>query len=231
MLETVRQRIRDTPIGEARPVVVFDLDSTLIHTGGRHLAIARAFAQDHGAISDAVDALTPSDFGWDVRDPLRARGVPEPILDALLAFWGERFFDGAWCAHDQPAPGAVPFVRTIEAEGAHVAYLTGRPEPTMGAGTRASLQQLGFPQGPRTSLHMKPTTTVSDARFKRVAVHEILAFGPIVATFENEPAHANAFLKAFPDAVHVLVGTVRDPRAPAPDPKLICAPDFLLVQP
>lgn len=226
MLRLVTEKIAEHRPGGRAPVVILDLDSTLIDTGARHLAIAKAFAADHAELDPVVRDLTPQDFGWDVRDPLREAGVPKPVLDALLAFWSERFFDTDWLHHDLPAPGAVPFVQALADAGAHLAYLTGRPEPTMGPGTRASLKALDFPTGPGTSLRMKPTVALSDARFKRVAIEEIGALGPVAASFENEPAHANAFSDAFPDAVHVLVGDVHDPRAPAPYGSIHRIPDF-----
>ncbi len=206
-------------------MVVLDLDSTLVHTGARHRAIACAFPDP--AVADVAQGLDPIAFGWDVRDPLRALGVPDPILDQLLAFWSDRFFDGAWLCHDQPTPGAVGFTEDLLAAGAQLVYLTGRPEPTMGEGTRTSLASMGFPLGPHTALWMKPSVSLSDAVHKRHATRILPTLGPVAATFENEPGHANGFLSAFPTAAHVLVGDVHDPRAPEAAAALHRIPDFV----
>ena len=226
LFRTLLQTVRTAPQSGPRPVVVLDLDSTLIHTGARHLAIARAFAAEQGAL-DHVAGLSAADFGWGVDEPLRARGVDEAFLEALLAYWQPRFFDGAWLVHDQPAPGAVAFVQRLVDADATVVYLTARAAPTMGAATVASLAALGFPLfSVRTLLHMKPSVHLDDGRFKRASIHALRALGPVVATFENEPAHANAFAEAFPDATHVLVGDVHHPKAPAPSPGVLRVPDF-----
>jgi len=225
MWETVTAMVgaRQEPGGPA-PVVVFDLDSTLIHTGARHLAIARAFR--HPEVDRALDGLEASDFGWDVRDPLRARGVHASILDRLLAFWRERFFDGAWLQHDQATAGAVPFTHHLRDAGAQLVYLTARPAPTMGAQTREVLPALGFPMGPGTTLYLKPDPTRSDAEHKRRVTRVLPRLGPVVATFENEPGHANRFAAAFPDALHYLVGDVHHPSAPEPAPRVTRVADF-----
>jgi hypothetical protein len=206
------------------PLVVLDLDSTLIHTGARHLAIAHAYG--HPEVQRALAGMSPRDFGWDVRDPLRERGVHESVLDDLLAFWQDRFFDGSWLRHDQPTEGAVAFTHHLLDAGAQLLYLTARPEPTMGAETREILPALGFPMGEGTSLRLKPSTALSDAVYKRHMTRELPRLGPVAATFENEPGHANGFLAAFPEARHYLVGDVHDPRAPAPDPRVHRIQDF-----
>jgi len=206
-------------------VVVLDLDSTLVHTGARHRAIACAFPDP--AVADVAERLDPTAFGWDVRHPFRTLGVPEPMLDQLLAFWSDRFFDGAWLDHDQPTPGAVGFTQALLTAGAQLVYLTGRPEPTMGEGTRRSLASMGFPLGVHTALWMKPSVALGDAVHKRHATRLLPDLGPVAATFENEPAHANGFLSAFPAGAHVLVGDVHDPKAPRAAAALHRIPDFV----
>lgn len=230
MWHIVTEALERASRGEERPpVAVLDLDSTLIHTGARHRAIACAFPD--AQIASIAAELPAEAFGWDVRDPLRERGVPEGDLDLLLTFWTERFFHSDWLPHDQPAAGAVAFTHRLRTAGVHLVYLTGRPEPTMGAGTRRSLPQLGFPTGDGTELHMKPSPRLADDVFKRHALRTIAETGPVALTFENEPAHANAFLAAFPDAAHFLVGDVHDPRAPAPASAVHAIDDFLLLLP
>jgi hypothetical protein len=211
--------------GHQAPLVVLDLDSTLVHTGARHRAIACAYPDPR--VAEVARTLSPLAFGWDVRDPLRAQGVPEPLLRDLLAFWGDRFFHSDWLHHDRPAAGAVPFTEALLEAGAQLVYLTARPEPTMGAGTRTSLSRMGFPLGERTRLWMKPSPTLGDAVYKRNATRELPSLGPVAATFENEPGHANHFLAAFPEAEHVLVGSIHDPKAPDAKPQIHRVPDFL----
>ncbi len=211
-----------------RPVVVFDLDSTLIHTGGRHLAILRAFAErrDDPTLKKLARALDPSAFGWTVDEPLRGRVAPASI-EALLQFWREAFFSGRFLHADRALPGAVEFVRALHRGGAWIYYLTARAADTMGAETLRSLHDLGFPLAEgRAVLHMKPASTDDDHAHKRAALHAIAQLGQVVATFENEPAHANRFVEAFPEAIHVLLRTGCSPDAPAPHPALLQVEDF-----
>ena len=210
------------------PVVVLDLDSTLIDTGPRHLAILEAFGSAHDIdVSDVLAYYACRPVGWAVDPGLQACGWPEQRVSAFHAFWAERFFDGAWCRFDQATPGAVALARAVIQSGGIACYLTARPSPTMGIGTVTSLTALGFPLfRARAPLHMKPSPHLSDARFKRAARQEVAALGTVVATFDNEPAHVNAMQEAFPDAAHFLVGDVCSPDAPAPSPGIVALPDL-----
>ena len=68
MHRAVFDRVR----GTQNPVVVFDIDSTLVSTAYRHLAILRAFASttDNPVLRTRAAELTASDFGWTVDGPL-----------------------------------------------------------------------------------------------------------------------------------------------------------------
>jgi len=214
--------------GQPTPVVIFDLDSTLIDTSPRHHAILQAFvAEREPSLRQVVDGMAAERIGWSAEPLLSARGAAPDVVSRFHAFWAERFFTGPWCLHDEAAPGAVTFVRRVVELGALAYYLTARPSPTMGAQTVQRLQQLGFPvlRG-RCPLHMKPAVAMSDARFKRSALREAASLGEVVATFENEPGHANALREAYPEAHHYLVGDVHSPDAPVPHPGIHQVADF-----
>lgn len=215
--DLVAQSRRD---GE-RPLVVFDLDSTLIQTAHRHAHILREFAADFGhtwpALTEAVADLSASEFRWSVSGPLRRRGLngPPELHDTLREYWGQRFFSGAYLAVDQAYPGAATYVHRLLSAGALIAYVTGRPAPTMAEQTLASLIRLGFPACiPQVSLSLKPRADMKDLDYKTNVCTHLAQVGTVVATFENEPGNANAFLDAFPDATHVLMDTVHSPGAP-----------------
>lgn len=223
ILHQVLGRVDQTRSAGRLPVVVFDLDSTLIETAPRHLAILRGFVDDvwshDPAVAAVVDGLTPADFHWAVGGPLREQGIDDPALHrALHQYWGERFFHGDFLEHDTAAPGAVSFVRAVVDRGGLAYYLTARQLPDMGLGTVTSLSRLGFPYfDGQTVLHLKPSRHLDDARFKRGAHDTIAALGgEVVATFENEPGHLNGLLERFPGALHVRYGHVHSPGAPEP---------------
>jgi hypothetical protein len=118
-------------------------------------------------------------------------------------------------------------VGEVHAAGAAVYYLTGRDEPGMGRGTRASLQAHGFPiEDGRCHLRLKPRFEDDDLEFKRQAVDEIRSAGAVLALFENEPANANLFLQAFPDARVFFLETVCSPNPPPLLPGILRLRDF-----
>lgn len=224
VLEAVTARAAGLP----RAVVVLDLDSTLIDTGPRHLAILRAYGAATGHdVASVLDWYAQRPVGWGLTPGFEACGWSDADQATFHRFWGERFFDGESCRHDEAVPGAVAFVRRIVEQGGIAYYLTARPAPTMGEATVGTLRALGFPilRG-RAVLHLKPSPHLSDHRFKRGALQEPATLGEVVATFENEPAHAHAFQATWPAAMHFLVGSVRSPDAPPPDGGLIAIPDL-----
>lgn len=214
----------------ASAVTVFDLDSTLFSTGVRHVGILREFASTwpDPRIAEIALAATPDDFDWDVDEPLRAAGITEPsVYAALHRHWQRAFFSDAWADADHPVAGAVDYVRVVAARPGRLVYLTGRAASPMGPGTRRLLARWGLPlDDERIQLWMKPSETLADASWKQMAHAQLAGLGHLVATFENEPGHSNAFHRAFPEAVHVLVGNAHSPGAPDPDPALRWAPDF-----
>jgi hypothetical protein len=214
-----------------RPVVVFDLDSTLFSTQERNHAILQEFAEHIGAPGDlraAARALQPCDMGWNVVDDLKRRGFRHaPTLARLGTFWRHRFFTDDYLRHDQPLPGAVEYVNAVRDAGATVYYLTGRDEPGMGRGTRASLEAHGFPlEGADVFLRLKPSFDEADIVFKRRVLAELHAIGAVVAAFENEPANANLFAESFPDAWIVFVETICAPDPPPLLPRIVRVRDF-----
>ncbi len=230
LLDGVLTRVRQTAAAGRLPVVVLDLDSTLIHTGPRHHRIVADFVAQHGSdrLRELAAALQPEDFGFLVEGPLRARGFDdEAEIGALRRFWRERFFTPEYLAFDGANPGAVPFVERLVDAGGLAYYLTARPADLAGATVDVLLRhRFPFLRG-RTVLHLKPSRDLDDNRFKRAALAEVRSLaGEVCATFENEPAHAAAYLEAFPGATHFLVGDIHSPSAPEPHPSLVSLPSF-----
>lgn len=222
MRAEVLAAVRDTE----RAVVLFDIDSTLLSTGGRHLSILRAYAAESAdpELLSLAERLTPADFGWTVDGPLPAE--LDRHREPLRAFWWEGFFSDAHL-FDQPTPGALSFVEKVHRAGGWVYYLTARDLPSMGAGTARQLLDLGFPLlSGRATLHLKPSRSLSDDAFKEQAVKAVRRAGTVVATYENEPKNANLFATSFPGARHFLLDTVHTPGAPELRPEVRIIPDF-----
>jgi haloacid dehalogenase-like hydrolase len=222
----------------ALPICVFDLDSTLFSTGPRNLQILREFLAEHGRahpeLLEAAREIGLADMGWNIHESLAARGIGEPELwEALRRFWEERFFTDDYLLHDTQVPGAVEYVLACHQRGALIYYLTGRHVGGMEIGTVRALTRQGFPfwRG-RCVLHLKPSFEMGDRAFKDDALQDIRSYrGQVVATFENEPANANLFARAFPEALHFLLLTVHSPKPEKPIPELILSEDFRFAEP
>jgi len=226
----------DTALARDRlPICIFDLDSTLFSTAPRNLAILQEFVREnerlHPHLAAVVERIGLDDMGWNVHEDLRRFGFSEPeVLARLKGFWFERFFRDEYLAHDTPVEGAAAFVHACHARGALIYYLTGRHVGGMEVGTVRSLREHGFPfwRG-RCVLHLKPSFEMNDGTFKQEAVLDVRSYhGEVVASFENEPGNANMFLRAFPDAIHVLLETIHSPGAEEGSAHLLRTPDFTL---
>jgi hypothetical protein len=221
-LKAVLRRCRHEPTSSQRPpVVVFDLDGTLLDNRPRTLAILREFAarcaDRDPQLAERLAGARAADLAHLLCDTLARLGVDRTKLAAeMQEFWRERFFGDTHLVHDVPLPGAVSFARACYDAGALLVYLTGRDLPLMGIGTFRSLRDLGFPIGvPGTELVLKPDADLPDEDFKRLTAPSLARVGRVVAAFDNEPANCNVMLAHYPDAHVVFVDTQHTPGAPA----------------
>lgn len=227
VLETAR---RHGPSG----VAVFDLDSTLFDNRPRQARIIREYGEVRGIPELAASRAEHWSSSWMVKEAIVEAGLsPEradEIFDDVLEFWRPRFFGGAYCLEDTPIAGAVDFVRRVHESGATVAYCTGRPD-TMRASTVESLTHHGFPVpgNERVHLIMKPGQEVMDDDFKSKLGPPLLrALGSVVAAFDNEPTHINAYYENFPEAWVVHLATDHSGRPVQVHPAIPQIVDFVL---
>jgi hypothetical protein len=191
-------------------IVAFDLDSTLLDNRPRQAQLLREYGVACGL---ALEQHTADHWqGWDARIAMTNAGLVEELVEAHIgpfrAFWRERFFTSEYCVLDRAIAGAAAFVGDVVARGARVYYVTGRHEE-MRAGTVSCLEQTGFPvpDGSRVDLLMKPTLDEHDDAYKQRTYATLASRGTVIAAFDNEPAHINGYLAAFPDAVIVHLAT------------------------
>jgi hypothetical protein len=207
---------------KATPVVVFDLDGTLMDNRPRTCAILHECADRlNGRAPDVASKLRtvePPSLCYLLSDSLEDLGVHDTAVVAeISAYWRARFFADDHLRHDVPLTGAVEFTRALYDAGAVLVYLTGRDLPLMGIGSFRSLRDLGFPIGvPGTELVLKPDASMPDEAFKRLMAPALGRVGKIVASFDNEPANCNIFLAQYPQSISVLVDTQHMPGAPKP---------------
>jgi hypothetical protein len=212
-------------------VVVFDLDSTVLDNRPRQAQILRDFGSLRGQPGFASVSATHFE-DWDLRKALLRAGVAPETVESLYpdlrAFWLRWFFTDAYCHCDIPIRGAPEFLAEVSRTGAKLVYLSGRPQ-TMLAGTLRSLSTHGFPsQGESVTLMLKPDPLLMDDVWKARACAAISELGPVIAAFDNEPTHINAYRSAWPDAICVHLDTDHSNRPVALLPDIHVIPDFVI---
>lgn len=220
--------------GEPTPVVVFDLDGTLMDNRPRTAVILQEFAADlrreaHSA-AEALAAARVETMAYLVSDSLQRLGVEHPeVIERAEAYWRSRFFTDDYLHHDTAIEGSVELARACYAAGATLVYFTGRDLPLMSLGSFQSLRDLGFPIGVvGTELVCKPDAKIPDEVFKREEGPKLSRIGNVVAAFDNEPGNCNAFLEMCPEADVVFVDTQHLPGAPPLAPKVHIVGDLAM---
>lgn len=216
------------------PVVVFDLDGTLMDNRPRVVAILHELAEEwraqHPTAAECCARATIEHIGYGFAENLRKLGVEERELHDLgYAFWRQRFFADPHIRHDIEVRGAREFAHACYKAGATVVYFTGRDLPNMALGSFASLRDLGFPIGlVGTELVTKPAFEIPDTEFKRAAAPEFKRIGEVIAVFDNESANCNLFLDAHPECTAVFLDTQCAPDPPPLDPRVSVIATFEL---
>lgn len=212
------------------PVVVFDLDGTLFDNGPRTWQILIDFAEATGntTLRTALDSLPRTGLPYLLKDTLARCGITDGALtEQALAFWRLRFFTDEFQRFDEPVHGAVRFVQALFDAGATVAYLSGRDAPNMLVGCAAALRRHRFPVGiPRTAIVLKHAFEDADIDFKRQAVDFVDTLGPVLATFDNEPAMCNLFAGRWPQGAHYFIRTAHAPNPPPLHAAVTTVPDL-----
>jgi haloacid dehalogenase-like hydrolase len=193
-------------------VVVLDLDSTLLDNHPRQARILQDYGRAAG-LPALLDARPEHWQGWDLEVALGNAGLSPAEVAAHAAparrFWAEWFFTSAYCRLDAAMPGAAAFTRALARAGARIAYVTGRPT-RMREGTLHVLRREGFPlpDGAGVRLFMKDDAlALGDDAWKELAAARVERIGPVVAAFDNEPAHVNLYARRWPGALVVHVDT------------------------
>ncbi|WP_437674969.1 HAD family hydrolase [Sorangium sp. So ce131] len=224
LLDSIVERAGDR--AEGPPVIVFDLDGTLMDNRPRVVAILHELAEEwrrkHPEIAPLLERAAPEGIVYGFQENLRRLGVLDESLHLhAFEFWKARFFSDPHIRHDVEVPGASQYARDCHAAGATLVYLTGRDLPNMALGSFASLRDLGFPIGViGTELVVKPRFEMPDTAFKRSVAPELARIGRVIAAFDNEAANCNLLLACHPRAAAVFLDTQCAPDPPPLDPRV-----------
>ena len=225
-LHALGARVARESLRGANPVVVFDLDDTLINSRTRTVRILNEFSEQQAV--PELEHLEVAQIRYDLEDTFKELGLADDKLLALAnVFWKTRFFTNEYAAKDRPVPGAAAYVRWLAGQGARIVYLTGRGENEMREGTLANLERNHFPLDDDTVvLLMKPDMKMDDTVFKVAAFARINKMGEVVGAFENEPRNINAMQTAWPDALAIYLDTIHSKKPDVPAPGVFWVRDF-----
>lgn len=226
---------RSKPVrGQPVPVVVFDLDGTLMDNRPRTTIILQELAAElkreaHSA-AEILAATRSENLAYLLTESLQKLGIEHPeLIGRAEAYWRERFFSDGYLKHDIAIEGSVELARACYEAGATIVYFTGRDLPLMSLGSFQSLRDLGFPIGVvGTELVCKPDAKIPDEAFKREEGPKLARIGQVIAAFDNEPGNCNAFLEMCPDSDVVFVDTQHLPGAPALAPRVHVVGDLTM---
>lgn len=219
LFSRIVQRSRQVA-GQPVPVVVFDLDGTLMDNRPRTTVILQELAAElrreaHSA-AEILAAARAENLAYLLTETLQRLGIEHPeLIDRAEGYWRERFFSDGYLKHDVAIEGSVELARACYEAGATIVYFTGRDLPLMSLGSFQSLRDLGFPIGVvGTELVCKPDAKIPDEAFKREEGPKLTRIGKVIAAFDNEPGNCNAFLEMCPESEVVFVDTQHLPGAP-----------------
>jgi hypothetical protein len=234
VLQDILFKVTDVKGGGGElPVIIFDLDDTLVSTPPRTFAILRDFVkqlsikQKYPVSARLLENARLSQIRYELDDTMRNLKITETqFIEDAKKFWQAGFFSNAYCADDKPVLGGSSYVRSAFRRGAHIVYLTGRKRTQMLECTTENLKQLGLPLGKRATLVMHPGDETSVLQFKEEAFRKISALGEVIAGFENEPENVNAMAKSFPHAQMVFLDTIHSNKPTEPNPEIPWVIDY-----
>lgn len=232
-LTTLEDRVVKMAHQGRQPVVIFDLDDTLINTRERTVRILKeiartpAFSHAYPREADRLNRIKPSEVRYEIKQILTALSIYSAAVEKVLAtLWNARFFTNEYCRRDESILGGVDYVWSLFQKGAKIFYLTGRDVPRMEDGTGESLHNLGFPMGVHTKLLMKPNQEMTDLEYKQRVFQSIQKEGDVVGVFENEPANLNAMADAFPKALPIFLDTIHSNHPAVPTASAVWIKNF-----
>ncbi|MCB0370896.1 MAG: HAD family hydrolase [Bdellovibrionales bacterium] len=210
-----------------KPLVVFDLDSTLFDVSPRlekvlmDISLTKDFINRFPEVNSYFRNIKTLRNDWGFIKVLRRAGVDHDhfeLFDYVRQEWIKLFFSNEYIHYDIPYEGASFFVRQLHEAGVNIAYLTGRDVARMEIGSREVLKKWDFPlDEPKVELVLKPHKEMDDAKFKSdwFKMLNQSNFSKIYL-FENEPVNINLIQKEVPEIELVFFDSTHSGKEPPP---------------
>jgi hypothetical protein len=223
-LRLVETRVSETFKKGQTPVLIFDLDETLIDsTPRKYMALRDAVKEICGYMNDHYDYVYPAVctqgihihqsqiYALSNRYALSelftiSSSYQKEILDDFMDRVFTFYLSGKHLELDREIPGAVSFVRKMRELGAKLYFVSSRSDSSQREGTLASLRTLGMDAPTLEQEVILKPDGMRSLEFKQktfAMIHQ--QPGEVVGVFENEPENINAMIQEFPHAQAYLI--------------------------
>lgn len=219
---------RSLEVGQ-RPLVVLDIDSTLVHVHTRNQAILNDFLANrtqHWTDKNRIENLSKVELQshhWGY-EPLKSE-FSAVEWSELQRHWLYNFFGNDFLEHDVPVAGVKTFINELTSLNIEIVYLTGRDEGRMMSGTVESFKKLNFPISEHARLFLKQDLSQTDEDFKKSVFKQLIHEFQNIWFFDNEPLNLAMCAQNFPTVQNVWVCTTHSGRAEVP-PLTLTIKDF-----
>ncbi len=209
--QKISQRAKSVKSSGDRPILIIDLDGTLVDYTLRTYKIFQKALQEldlPDTIKKQVDDIKREDYDYFPKTNfVRANIGDDKTINDLTGFWEGKYFINEYLKYDKQIPGAYEFISNILQLGIEIVYLTGRDDQNMGDGTRMWLKENGFlvDGDNRCRLLMKMDLEIENYESKARNGETIGTLGQPVLIIDNEPIELQTMSERFPDANIVLV--------------------------
>lgn len=210
-----------------KPLVVFDLDSTLFDVSPRmekvliEISQTAEFIRRFPEVNSYFRNIKTLRNDWGFIKVLQRAGVDHDhyeLFDYVRSAWIDKFFSNEFVHFDVPYEGASFFVNQLYHLEIPIAYLTGRDVARMEKGSREVLLKWDFPlNNDSATLILKPFKEMDDAQFKCdwFKTLDKDKFSKIYL-FENEPVNINLIKKELPEIEIVFFESTHSGKEPPP---------------
>jgi len=204
-VETVKRSLTSKIIQTKKtgkmPIVIFDIDHTIINSSPRIKKILKDANKKYysKALAKYLKDDKNSSFRYkQIKELLISLKVKPKKIEKILKYVDSKFFLSDYTKYDVALVESLKLVNEFYKKGAFIIYLTARGRSSL-VGTITSLDRLGFPIAKtRTSLIMRDLSKKS-VKYKKDSIAELSTMGKIVAIFDDKIANLKQLTPFFKD--------------------------------
>lgn len=193
-MESLTSRLDQALNGQKKPVLVFDIDSTIFNVSPRNQAIfdlfCSVYSPKHPILHKLTSSTRLSHEDWGLKPYIDHIEKDKTLKKLALSFWKKHFFAGAFLKSDKPYNAAIELIQFLKQSGAVILYLTGRDDHRMREGTLLQLKHWKLPLDKDSNLITKPHKGMDDGDYKSDALMDCFKNykNHPVFFFDNEPS-------------------------------------------